>query len=162
MDEAAANDVDSSISEAHFIFELWSDPRSYAGLVYVRKSDGYMSFQPADSEGMMGLDDWYDLWLSDDVIIGGDGLTAPSAESITLVNNADADSWVTLNQDGSFTMQVNLYVGYGTLSGTYEETGSGYKFHVKERSFSGYDGDDVDEFEMVAIGDGMLEYTAHY
>lgn len=54
-------------------------------------------------------------------------------------------------------MQVNIYVRYGTLSGTYEETDWGFQFRVEERSFSGYAGDDVDKFEMV-ICDYGVEY----
>ena len=80
------------------------------------------------------------------------------AGDTTLVYDGDENSWITLHHDGTFAMQVNLYVGYGTLSGTYEETDLGFRFHVEEKSFSGYEGNNVDEFEMVAKGNGVFGY----
>lgn len=59
--------------------------------------------------------------------------------------------------DGTFTMKVNLYECIGTITGTYEDAGDRMKCHVVSRDFSGFSGDDVEEFEML-YGDAALLY----
>lgn len=94
------------------------------------------------------------------VAVDESGVGSP-VEHITLVYDGDEGSWITLYSDGTFIMQVNVYAAYLTVSGTYEESDRGFKFHV-ERSFSGFIGDDVDEFEMVVRGYGMMEYQGDW
>lgn len=156
---AAANDV-ASISAEYFVFELWIEPREYAGLVYVRKSDGYMTFKQFDSEEGISLDEWYEEWYMK--LYNGESTTndAPS-EYITFVYDGDEGSWITIYSDGTFTMQENVYTAYLTISGTYEESDLGLKFHI-ERSFSGFVGEDVEEFEMVFKESGMMEYRGDW
>jgi len=57
---APANDVES-ISAEYFVLELWEDQSEFTGLVYVRKSDGYMTFHSKSSEEY-DLDEWYAAW----------------------------------------------------------------------------------------------------
>lgn len=59
--------------------------------------------------------------------------------------------------NGTFIMKVNLYEYIGTITGTYEDAGDRMKCHVVSRDFSGFSGDDVEEFEML-YGDGALLY----
>lgn len=60
---AAANDV-PSISAEYFVLELWEAPREFCGLVYVRKSDGYMTFHDSITDEEYDLDAWYQEWYS--------------------------------------------------------------------------------------------------
>lgn len=59
--------------------------------------------------------------------------------------------------DGAFTMKVNLYECIGTITGTYEDAGDRMKCHIVSRDFSGFSGDNVEEFEML-YGDAALLY----
>lgn len=149
---AAANDI-ASINAEYFVLELWEAPREFAGLIYVRKADGYMTFGANGSDDVqVDLDDWYQGWAS--------GENEASAEYLTLTLREDEGSWITLFQDGTFSMQVNLYEGYGTLSGTYTEITGNFFFQVNDRSFYGVIGDDVTEFEIIATDYGM-EYRGN-
>lgn len=56
---ASENDV-PSISAEYFVLELWEEPREFCGLVYVRKSDGYMTFHDSITDEEYDLDAWYE------------------------------------------------------------------------------------------------------
>lgn len=60
---ASENDV-PSISAEYFVLELWEAPREFCGLVYVRKSDGYMTFHDSITDEEYDLDAWYQEWYS--------------------------------------------------------------------------------------------------
>lgn len=143
---AAANNVDS-ISAEYFVLELWEAPREFLGLVYVRKSDGNITFKQFDFDEAISIDDWYEEWAR--------GQSSGSAGDITLVDPQDEESWINLYKDGSFSMQVNLYAGYGTLSGTYERLDTGYKCHIEEKSYSGFPSDSIEEFELAFCDSGV-------
>lgn len=143
---APANEV-PSIGDEYYVLELWEAPREFCGLIYVSKSTGEMTFHDPVSEEEISLDDWYREWSNRNPI--------DPNEHTSLVAADDEESWINLYRDGTFSMQVNLYVGYGTLSGTYEIVDWGYKFHIEERSFSGYTGDNVENFEMMFCDDGV-------
>lgn len=145
---APANEV-PSIGDEYYVLELWEAPREFCGMIYVRKSTGEMTFHDPISDEEISLDDWYEEWSSRNPI--------DPDEHTSFVAAGDTESWINLYRDGTFSMQVNLYVGYGTLSGAYEISDLGYKFHVEERSFSGYTGDNVEDFEMI-LRDDELEY----
>ncbi|MBQ6066342.1 MAG: dockerin type I repeat-containing protein [Clostridia bacterium] len=64
---------------------------------------------------------------------------------------------ITFNGDYSFLFRVNLYAGMGDVKGTYEIKGNRIYCTVKERSFSGFAGDAVNEF-VFKINDNELIY----
>lgn len=76
----------------------------------------------------------------------------------TLVYEGDEESWITLHQDGTFTMRVNLYATYSTISGTYQEIDGGFKFYIEVANIQGFLGEDVEEFAMLTKGNGVFEY----
>jgi len=63
---------------------------------------------------------------------------------------------LTLHPDGTFMFLVNLFAGMANVYGTYELNGDVYTFHVSERNFGGFAGDDVDEFKMMISGDRLI------
>lgn len=78
-------------------------------------------------------------------------------EDVTFYFDGDEQSWITLYLDGTFLMRVNLYEGFGSVSGVYEGTGTGFHFEVTNRDFGGFMGDDVERFDMI-VTDSRLMY----
>ena len=76
-------------------------------------------------------------------------------EDVTLYYDGDENSWITLYLDGTFLMRVNLYEGYGFLSGVYEGTSTGFCFVVTDIGVYGFLGDDVERFEMIVTDSGL-------
>lgn len=68
---AEANDV-PSISAEYFVLELWEAPREFCGLVYVRKSDGYMTFHDSITDEEYDLGAWYKSTYSSNINENGD------------------------------------------------------------------------------------------
>ena len=66
---------------------------------------------------------------------------------------------IALYENNTFSMTVNLYVGKGTVSGTYLKNNGEYSFTVLKRSFSGFIGDDVNSFKMLRTDNGDLEFN---
>lgn len=67
-------------------------------------------------------------------------------------------STLTLYPDGQFVLYVNLYEGMGNVYGNYLcENDDIISFYVSEKDFSGFIGDDVEEFYM-QISDSKLVY----
>ena len=69
------------------------------------------------------------------------------------IMDGDEDSQIVLYQDGTFSMDVNLYVGGGSLSGSYTCDDYGIHCFVETRNFQGYIGDDVTEFDLTFAED---------
>jgi hypothetical protein len=77
------------------------------------------------------------------------------------------DPYLLLNlyAGNTFMMKINLCEGIGTLYGTYAEEAGAYLMSVQRRDFSGFAGEDVQEFAFIKVsGDaaqtqGALRFT---
>lgn len=49
-----------NVAEMQYVFELWQSPRELDGLIYVRKSDGYLSYTPFHDGPLYDLDEWHE------------------------------------------------------------------------------------------------------
>lgn len=65
---------------------------------------------------------------------------------------------ITFYPDGTFSMVANLYEGLGNVYGTYTVLDDRLSCQVESRDFGGFVGDDVQEFEMIFVGDN-LQYS---
>lgn len=72
------------------------------------------------------------------------------------IMDGDEYSWITFYQNGTFSMDVNLYVGGGSLSGSYIRDNYEVHCYVEDRNFQGYIGDDVTEFEFEFVEDWLV------
>jgi len=66
---------------------------------------------------------------------------------------------LTLNEDGTFHLYVNLLEGMGNIQGTYTidgDDGDIIACHVVSRDFLGFEGDDVDYFKFVSNRDTLI------
>lgn len=72
------------------------------------------------------------------------------------IMDGDEDSQIVLYQDGTFSMDVNMYVGGGSLSGSYTCDDYGIHCFVETRNFQGYIGDDVTEFDLTFAEDYLV------
>lgn len=64
MAGAGTGASENDVSAEYFVLELWEAPREFCGLVYVRKSDGYMTFHDSITDEEYDLDAWYQEWYS--------------------------------------------------------------------------------------------------
>lgn len=69
-----------------------------------------------------------------------------------------SENRLTMYPDGSYEMRVNLYEGYGNVTGQYSYKGNTYGFEIFNRDFSGFVGDDMKYFEMAPMADAGLQY----
>lgn len=60
---APANDIESIRAE-YYVTVLWGSPKDALGFVYVRKTDGYMTFQDVNGKELIDLDEWYKALLA--------------------------------------------------------------------------------------------------
>ena len=65
---------------------------------------------------------------------------------------------ITFYPDSTFSMVANLYEGLGNVYGTYTVLDDRLSCQVESRDFGGFVGDDVQEFEMIFVGDN-LQYS---
>ena len=67
----------------------------------------------------------------------------------------EVDPFLELNMyaENKFMMKVNLCAGIGTLHGTYAEETGRYLMAVQRRDFSGFAGDDIQEFAFLKVYD---------
>lgn len=64
-DEASIPDY---VAEMQYSFELWEEPQSFLGLIYVRKLDGYLTFTSSHGDPLYDLDEWYEnVYLSQNI-----------------------------------------------------------------------------------------------
>ncbi len=63
-----------------------------------------------------------------------------------------------LKDDFTFKMQVNLYEGFGDISGTYETEDNGdLSLRVTEKNFTGFAGDTLESFKLIKKSDTSYE-----
>lgn len=77
-------------------------------------------------------------------------------DEMCYIMDGDENSQIVLYQDGTFSMDVNLYVGGGSLSGSYTCDDYGIHCFVETRNFQGYIGDDVTEFDLTFAEDYLV------
>lgn len=62
---------------------------------------------------------------------------------------------ITFYDDNSFVMVVNLYEGWGNLTGSYYFESPGYFYcTVQRKDFSGFAGDNLQEFSLAVMSEG--------
>ena len=82
---------------------------------------------------------------SDDEKFPAEGTFVSTSENFS----GDYMPSITFNSDGTFVMKENLYEGMGEYRGVYEYDGNYYECTVTKINFSGYAGDDVENFSFL-------------
>ena len=65
---------------------------------------------------------------------------------------------LTLHKNKTFVFKVNLCQGIGTIKGNYTKKGKKLILHVKERDFSGFSGDKIQNFILYIVDNKKLKF----
>jgi hypothetical protein len=108
-------------------------------------------------DDMVSLDDWYYSKYGSSQNQNS-GLTGTSWILSNSVGSGDSSTTISFD-DNSFSLRVNIYEGMGIVTGTYKVQGSSIVCAVSGRDFSGFIGDNVNEFQFQIQNGNEIIYT---